>query len=258
MDTMLAAENISIAFGGIVALENVNVKVTPGEIVAILGPNGSGKTTLINVITGVYLPNSGQILLNGKPIQKLPKDKICRAGVARTFQNIHLFKTRNVLDNVRIGSNHLYKSGLLDVVFRTKKFRKEQNEYTKKAMELLEFVGLKEKAFVTSENLPYAQQRLLEIARALATEPTVLLLDEPAAGMNAVEISNLDALIKKIRDRGTTIILIEHIMDLVRGVCDRVYVLNNGKNIAEGTFSEIENNAEVKEAYLGKGRVQHA
>jgi len=258
MDHILVAENVSKAFGGIVALENVNIKVAPGEIVAVLGPNGSGKTTLLNVITGVYIADKGRILLKDKPIQKLTKEKICYAGVARTFQNIRLFKTRNVLDNVRIGTHHLYKSKLPDVIFQTKRFREEQSRYTEKAISLLDFVGLKEKTKAMCENLPYAQQRLLEVARALATEPTVLLLDEPAAGMNAVEIRNLDALIKKIRDRGITVILIEHIMDLVRGVCDRVYVLNNGKNIAEGTFAEIENNAEVKEAYLGRGRGHHA
>jgi ABC-type branched-subunit amino acid transport system ATPase component len=258
MDYILKAEDVSKAFGGIVALDKVNIQVAHREIVAILGPNGSGKTTLINVITGVYMPDTGRILLNNKAIQRLPRERICRSGIARTFQNIHLFKTRNVLDNVRIGSHHLYKSGLLDVVFHTKKFQNEHSVFTKKAMALLEFVGLAEKANVVSENLPYAQQRFVEIARALATDPAVLLLDEPAAGMNAVEIQNLDGLIKKIRDRGITIILIEHIMDLVRGVCDRVYVLNNGQNIAEGTFKEIEQNSLVKEAYLGKGKVHHA
>ena len=258
MNHVLVAENVSLAFGGIVALQNVHMNASAGEIVAVLGPNGSGKTTLLNVITGVYIPDNGQVLLDGKPIQKLPKEKISHAGIARTFQNIRLFKTRNVLDNVRIGCHHLYKCGLVSTILNSKRFREEQKAFTDRAMELLDFVGLKEKANVISENLPYAQQRLLEVARALATNPRVLLLDEPAAGMNAVEISNMDNLIRKISERGITVILVEHIMDLVRGVCDRVYVLNNGMNIAEGTFAEIENNNDVKEAYLGKGGGKHA
>ncbi|WP_343210505.1 ABC transporter ATP-binding protein [Anaerolentibacter hominis] len=253
MEKILEIQNISKNFGGILALQNVNAEIYKGEIVAIIGPNGSGKTTLLNVITGVYVPDNGHVLLEGVPVEGLAKEKICRAGIARTFQNIRLFKSRTVLDNVLIGSNQLFESGLADIIFNTAKSRREEGIYREKALEWLDFVGLKEKESMRSENLPYAHQRFLEIARAMATDPKVILLDEPAAGMSAVEIEHLDALLRRIQKLGITVVMIEHIMDLVRGVSDRVYVLNNGKNIAEGTFAQIENDPVVKEAYLGTG-----
>lgn len=253
---VLEIRNITKRFGGIVALHGVSLSVDKGGVVAIIGPNGSGKTTLLNVITGVYVPEGGEILLNGNPIQSLSPEKVCKAGISRTFQNIRLFKKLTALENVMIGSHRLYKKGFTDIILNTKSFKKEQEQYKKKAVGLLEFVGLKGKEHMKPENLPYASQRLLEIARALASDPQIILLDEPAAGMNAAEIHHLIELIKKFSDIGLTILLIEHIMELVRGVTDKVAVLSYGQKIAEGNYQEIEKNPVVIEAYLGKGAIK--
>lgn len=253
MSVLLSVQNISKKFGGIIALRDISMEVEEHQILAIIGPNGSGKTTLLNVITGVYIPEEGTINLLGKEIQGKSAANVCIAGISRTFQNVRVFKSRTVLDNILIGSTHLYKNGLLSVVFNTTKYRQEDKEHKQKAMELLKFVGLEGKENIRAENLPYAQQRFLEIARALATQPKILLLDEPAAGMNAHEIDRLSELIIKIRDSGMTIIMIEHIMDLVRDVADSIYVMSNGEKIAQGNYQEIEKNPFVIEAYLGKG-----
>jgi branched-chain amino acid transport system ATP-binding protein len=253
MSEILKIQNISKSFGGILALKDVSITVETGEVVAVIGPNGSGKTTLLNVITGVYTPEQGEITLDGRRIERLNPTDICIAGISRTFQNVRLFKGLSVLDNVLIGHHHRFRSGLGRVLGKTNTFRQEEAAYRDEALELLDRVGLAGKEKLVSQSLPYAQQRLLEIARALATRPQILLLDEPAAGMNSTEIAHLDGLIKTLRDSGLTIILIEHIMDLVRGVTDRVEVLSYGEKIASGSFEEIERNPVVIEAYLGKG-----
>ncbi|KYZ75920.1 hypothetical protein AXX12_11280 [Anaerosporomusa subterranea] len=250
---VLEINKLSKSFGGIVALKEVSLEVSRGEVLAVIGPNGSGKTTLLNLITGVYVPTSGEITLGGKRIDGHNSAEICTSGIARTFQNIRLFKQLSVLDNVLIGFNHAFKSSLANVLGKGRRFREEEKTFREDAAKLLEVVGLRGKENVVAQSLPYAQQRLLEIARALATQPQVLLLDEPAAGMNSEEIAHLIQLIKTLRQTGLTIILIEHIMDLVRGVTDRVIVLSYGVKIAAGSFEEIERNQEVIEAYLGKG-----
>lgn len=252
---LLEVKGITKKFGGIIALKDVNLEVERGSVVAIIGPNGSGKTTMLNVITGVYVPEQGRILLDGKEIQGMSSEKVCDEGVSRTFQNIRLFKNLTAIENVMLGSHRLYKSNVLGIVGKTKKFRDEEKALHEKAEELLEFVGLGGKADFRMSKLTYAQQRYLEIARALASEPKLLLLDEPAAGMNAVEIANLIKLIKRMSGNGITILLIEHIMDLIKDVADNVFVLNYGEKIAEGEYVEVSKNPLVIEAYLGKGAI---
>jgi len=249
----LEIRGITKKFGGVVALDKVDLTAESGSVVGIIGPNGSGKTTLLNVITGVYTADDGQILMDGKEIQNLPPEQVCEAGIARTFQNIRLFGTLSVLDNVMVGGFSRQKSSLAATILRSKSFQKDEKAMRDKAVECLEFVGLADKKDLKVENLTYAQQRFLEIARALASDPKILLLDEPAAGMNSAEIEHLMDVIKRIGATGTTLMLIEHIMGLVRGVTDQVMVLNYGERIALGPYAEIESNPLVVEAYLGKG-----
>ena len=253
---MLEVNGVTKKFGGIVALKDVDLQVEKGSVVAIIGPNGSGKTTMLNVITGVYIPEEGQILLDGQRIQGMSSEKVCHAGVSRTFQNIRLFTNLSAIENVMLGSHRLYQSNILNIVGKTKRFKAEEKALHDKAEELLRFVGLDGKADFRMSKLTYAQQRYLEIARALASDPKLLLLDEPAAGMNAAEIANLIVLIRRMSEKGITILLIEHIMDLIKDVADKVYVLNYGEKIAEGTYDNVSRNPLVIEAYLGKGAIK--
>ncbi len=248
---MLKAENITIRFGGIVAVNNVSMEAKQGMITGLIGPNGAGKTTFFNCISGVYKPDEGSILFDGKHIEGKSGYQICDIGIARTYQVINLFWKMTVLENVLVGMHTRLKSGTLRSIFHTKKEREEEVEAKERAMELLRFVGLEKKANDTAMSLSYGEQRLLEITRGLASNPKLLLLDEPAAGMNTTEKMELDALLKKIIGMGVSIIMIEHDMKLVMGICDYLYVLENGKLLAQGVSKDIQNNPEVIRAYLG-------
>jgi len=249
---LLKANNLTMRFGGITAVKNLNLTLNEGEIISIIGPNGAGKTTAFNMITGVYAPTEGVITFNGGQINGLKPDVIAKKGISRTFQNIRLFKELSVLDNVLI-ANHLHvKSSFLGGMLKLPKYRSEEKEMIEKSLELLDKVGLLEYKDVKASSLPYGKQRRLEIARALATEPKILLLDEPAAGMNPTESQELTDFIRDIRkEYNLTILLIEHHMQLVMGISDRIYVLDYGAVIEEGTPSKIQNSKRVIEAYLG-------
>jgi len=250
---LLEINNVGITFGGLRAVNNCNIAMEPGELIGLIGPNGAGKTTVFNMLTGVYLPTEGDIVFEGKSIVGLKPYNITKRGIARTFQNIRLFKDLTVLDNVKIPYHIHAKHGVLSSVFRLPAYYRGENEITEKAVECLDVFGLADKRYELSKNLPYGQQRRLEIARALAAQPRLLLLDEPAAGMNPQETHDLMELIQWIRDKfNLTILLIEHDMSLVMGVCERIYVLDYGKIIAEGTPDEIKSNPKVIQAYLGE------
>jgi branched-chain amino acid transport system ATP-binding protein len=251
-ETVLETKSLGIQFGGLKAVNDVNIYINKGELVGLIGPNGAGKTTIFNLITGIYTPTSGSYSLMGKRMNGLKTHQVVNAGIARTFQNIRLFKKMTVLDNVKVAFNKNMKANLLQSLFRTPYFWKEEEEITKKAMDLLKLFHLEGFADQYAENLPYGKQRLLEIARALATDMKLLLLDEPAAGMNPVETAELKDSIKMLREKfGIPILLIEHDMSLVMSVCERIYVLNFGEILAHGTPEEISTNKQVIEAYLG-------
>ncbi len=250
---LLEVKNLGISFGGLRAVNSFDISIEKGQLYGLIGPNGAGKTTIFNLLTGVYKPDEGTVLLDGNNITGKSTIEICKAGIARTFQNIRLFKDMSVMDNVKVALHNHYKYSTLEGILRLPKYFKVEKEMDAEAMKLLKVFDLDQYAEYQAANLPYGQQRKLEIARALATEPKLLLLDEPAAGMNPNETKELMDTIRFVRDNfDMTILLIEHDMKLVSGICEKLTVLNFGQVLAQGETSEVLNNHEVITAYLGE------
>lgn len=252
---MLRVEDVCLEFDGLKAVDHVSLQVEKGSVTALIGPNGAGKTTLFNIIAGVYTPKSGDIYLEGEKITGKKTFEICNEGIARTYQVIKLFSGMTVLENVLVGMHSRLHAGFWQGVFKTKKTRDEEKAALKKAYDLLELVGLDKYAEFPAGSLAYGQQRLLEIARALASDPKLLLLDEPAAGMNSTEKMELNERIRAMIKMGVTVLIVEHDMAMVMSIADKIYVINSGKYLAEGTAEEIANNQSVIEAYLGRGDI---
>ena len=253
MENVLDVKNLGISFGGLRAVNDFSVSIKKEQLYGLIGPNGAGKTTIFNLLTGVYKPDSGKIILDGTDVTGKSTIDINKAGIARTFQNIRLFSQLSVLDNVKVGLHNNHSYSTVEIIFRLPRYHKVEKEMNEIAMELLEVFGLKEDANVQAQNLPYGQQRKLEIARALATKPKLLLLDEPAAGMNPNETEELMEMIRFVRDHfHMTILLIEHDMKLVSGICEQLTVLNFGEVLAQGDTSTVLNDPQVIKAYLGE------
>ncbi|GAM11576.1 high-affinity branched-chain amino acid transport ATP-binding protein BraF [Geobacter sp. OR-1] len=250
---MLEIRGITQRFGGITALEDISFSVAKGDITGIIGPNGAGKTTLFNIATGIYSQTKGQIFLDGVDISRIPAERLARRGLVRTFQNIELFGTLTVLENVMLGLHTQSRCGMLACMTKMPWHIAEERRIRTKAMVLLEFCGITNLADQVAGSLPFGKGRLLEIARAMATAPRIMLMDEPAAGLNNRETNELALLIRKIRDAGVTVVLVEHDMELVMDICDRIVVLNLGQKLAEGTPREIQEHPAVIAAYLGEG-----
>jgi len=250
---VLSVSGITQVFGGLTALDNVSLKIGEDAITGVIGPNGAGKTTLFNIMTGIYNQTSGTVCFEDRDISRVPPEKLALLGMVRTFQNVELFGRMTVLENVMVGLHTRSRSGILASAFKLPGHLKEERSVRERAMQWLDFVGIVDLARDEAANLPFGKGRLLEIARAMALEPRIILMDEPAAGLNSRETAELALLIRKVRESGVTVALVEHDMELVMDVCDYILVLNLGRKLAEGTPREIQENTEVIAAYLGEG-----